>query len=139
MISISPWSSTNLLMLTAIIITICNKYLTIGVLTYPSIMIIYFAVMILNEEYKVKIIFILALVLQLAFGFALIPGVYVSFTDDNQDSFFYVFPILMLVLRTMIQLLYWMIERTENVFLQTNLFIMGLEYGVILTRSISDI
>jgi hypothetical protein len=126
-------------MLTAIIITICNKYLTIGVLTYPSIMIIYFAVMILNEEYKVKIIFILALVLQLAFGFALIPGVYVSFTDDNRDSFFYVFPILMLVLRTMIQLLYWMIERTENVFLQTNLFIMGLEYGVILTRSISDI
>ena len=126
MVSITPWSFSNLLLLTGMIITICNNYLNITILTYPAIIICYLSTLIFNEEYKVKLIFILVFVLELAYGFALFPGLYNSFPDENKQAFYYVFPIFMFVLRTMVSLLYWMIEHTSIIFLQIPMFIMGL-------------
>ena len=139
MVSISPWSHSNLLMICAMIITISNHYLNVRILTYPSIIICYLSTMIFNEEYKIKIIFILVLVIEMAYGFAFLPGLYNSFAADNKGAFYYVFPIFMFILRMMVSLLYWMIEHTSIIFLQIPLFIMGLEYGVILTLQTSSI
>lgn len=82
-------------------------------------------------------IFVLALVF--AFGFALIPGIYDSFADDNKFSFYYVFPILMFLLRTIISSFYVVIGFSEYIYLQVPLFLMGLDYGVILTVNTSSI
>ena len=139
MVSISPWSNSNLLMVCAMIITICNHYLNVRILTYPSIIICYLSTMIFNEEYKIKIIFILVLVIEMAYGFAFLPGLYNSFAENNKSAFYYVFPIFMFILRMMVSLLYWMIEHTSIIFLQIPMFILGLEYGVILTLQTSSI
>ena len=109
MVSITPWTTSNLLLITAMIITLANHFLNVTILTYPAIIICYLSTLIFNEEYKVKIIFILVLVLELAYGFALLPGLYNSFPDANKTTFYYVFPIFMFLLRMMVALLYWMI------------------------------
>ena len=139
MVSISPWSNSNLLMVCAMIITICNHYLNVRILTYPSIIICYLSTMIFNEEYNIKIIFILVLVIEMTYGFAFLPGLYSSFAENNKSAFYYVFPIFMFILRMMVSLLYWMIEHTSIIFLQIPMFIMGLEYGIILTLQTSSI
>ena len=126
MVSITPWTTSNLLLITAMIITLANHFLSVTILTYPAIIICYLSTLIFNEEYKVKIIFILVLVLELVYGFALLPGLYNSFPDENKTTFYYIFPIFMFLLRTMVGLLYWMIQHTSIIFLQIPLFIMGL-------------
>ena len=63
MASITPWTTSNLLLVTAMIITLSNHFLNVTILTYPAIIICYLSTLIFNEEYKVKIIFILVLVL----------------------------------------------------------------------------
>lgn len=58
--SISPWSITNLVMLCAGIMVICNHFLKVSVLTYPAIFICYLSVMLFNERNKTKLLFIAA-------------------------------------------------------------------------------
>ena len=48
MFSITPWSFSTLLLGSAMIIAICNHYLNVTILTYPSIIICYLATMIFN-------------------------------------------------------------------------------------------
>ena len=139
MISVSPWTLSNLLLLTAGIIVICNNYLKVAVLTYPAIIICYLSVMLFNEKNKQKIIFIFCLVCVMAWGFAFIPGLYTAFSDDTKTTFYYIFPVFMVILRLIISGFYMAIKYSELVFLQLPFFILGLEYGVILTLQTGQI
>ena len=83
--------------------------------------------------------FVLALVLVFSYGFALIPAIYASFATDNKFGFYYVFPILMFIVRTLLSVFYVLIGYSEYIFLQIPFFLMGLEYGVILTLNTGTI
>jgi hypothetical protein len=54
-------------------------------------------------------------------------------------AFFYLFPLLIFLIRLPLSYSYWMIGHSAVIFLQLPLLVTGLEYGVILTREISSI
>jgi hypothetical protein len=66
-----------------------------------------------------------------------LPAIYNSL--QAKVAYFYIFPILMFLLRNALGYCYWVIDRTAVIFLQLPLFITGLEYGTILTRDMSTI
>lgn len=45
----------------------------------------------------------------------------------------------MFALRNLVQFGYWMVGHTESLFLQITLFLIGLEYGTVLTIPVGDI
>jgi hypothetical protein len=66
-----------------------------------------------------------------------LPAIYRSL--QTKIAYFYIFPILMFIIRNILSYCYWTIDHTASIFLQLPLFITGLEYGTILTRDISTI
>lgn len=111
-------------MLCAIPIAIVNNYLKTQLLTYPAILFCYGAILLFNEKYKIKILILIILVIQLVFGFLVIPSFYSIFGTKN--IFFYLFPLPMLLVRSFISLLYWLIGYSSIVFLQFPFFLTGL-------------
>ena len=124
------------MLITAIPLTIINNYLGLSVLTYPQILFCYLSVMVFNERHKIKILFLLALGLQLIVAFLILPVLYQQLTNGNQ-LYYYLFPLFMFLLRNMVQMIYWIVGYSTGLFLQIPLFIIGLEYGTILSVSIS--
>jgi hypothetical protein len=45
----------------------------------------------------------------------------------------------MFLLRNIVQLLYWIVGYSETLFLQIPLFIIGLEYGTVMSIAVGDI
>ena len=45
----------------------------------------------------------------------------------------------MFILRNLVQLTYWIVGYSAGLFLQIPLFLMGLEYGIVLSVSMSEI
>lgn len=133
-VAIQPWRSSNLLMLIAIGIVIGNYFLNLSLFTYPSIIICYYSVMVFNENYKKKQLFVLVLIFTLVFGFIVMPAIAKSLNSQGKFSIYpYIFPVLMLLLRTVVSCCYWFIDHTAIIFLQLPLFLTGLEYGAILS------
>jgi hypothetical protein len=135
--SIDPWKSSNILLLIAIPIIIGNYFLNLGFFTYPSIVICYYAVLSFNERYKAKQLFVFTLIFTIIYGLVILPAIYRSI--QTKIAYFYIFPILMFLIRNTLSYCYWKIDHTAIIFLQLPLFITGLEYGTILTRDISTI
>ena len=135
--SIAPWKSSNLLLLIAVPITFANYFLGLSFFTYPSIVICYYAVLSFNERFKAKQLFVMALVFAIIYGVIVLPAIYRSL--QTKVAYFYVFPVLMFLLRSVLSYCYWVIGHTAVIFLQLPLFLAGLEYGTILTRDISTI
>ena len=131
--SITPWSFSNLIMVIAAIIVIANYFLNVSVLSYPAIIICYLSVMMFNERNKEKIMIILVFVMEVAWGFGFLPGLYSAFDSNSKQAFYYLFPLFMLIIRVLVSIFFTAIKYTEPIFLQIPLFLMGLEYGVILT------
>ena len=102
MFSLYPWSRSNVLfVLICLPIIIANYFMSIQILTYPSILICYFTVLIFNEHHKQKILYIPILILTIIWGFIIIPSVYSSLLKfNNPKTFYYVFPIFMWMIRT---------------------------------------
>lgn len=80
----------------------------------------------------------MVLVLELVFALAVFPGLY-RLTSSTQTVFYYIFPLLMFVLRNLVQLGYWIIGYSEGLFLQIPLLMMGLEVGVGMMVGVSEI
>lgn len=128
MLSIWPWSLTNVLMLVAWAVIIANYFLRIQALTYPIILICYFSVLIFNERHKNKIIFIPVLILLVVWGFIVIPSLFVQFRTvlGNVQGFYYIFPLFVFMIRIFLYIAYKWIKFTEYIFLQLPFFILGL-------------
>jgi len=138
--AIHPWRSSNLLVLVAIGIVFGNHFLGLGVLTYPSIIICYYSVMVFNESYKKKQLFVIILIFTMIYGFIILKAIASSlFNQGKISTFAFIFPILILILRITLSYSYWVIEKTAVIFLQLPLFLTGLEYGVILSFDLSTI
>lgn len=135
--SIEPWKSSNLLLLVALPVIFANYFLGLSFFTYPSIVICYYAVLSFNERFKSKQLFVLALVFAVIFGLIALPAIYRSL--QTKLAYFYVFPVLMFLLRSVLGYCYWVIGHTAVIFLQLPLFVTGLEYGTILTRDLATI
>lgn len=118
-------------------IIFANYFLGLSFFTYPSIVICYYAVLSFNERYKSKQLFVLALVFAIIYGLIVLPAIYRSL--QTKLAYFYIFPVLMFLLRSVLSYCYWVIDHTAVIFLQLPLFVTGLEYGTILTRDISTI
>ena len=132
MMSIDPWKSSSIILLLAIPIIIANYLLNLSFFTYPAIVICYYSVMSFNEKHKSKQVFILVLVLTIIYGLIVLPAIHKSL--EIKVAFFYMFPLLMFLIRLVLNYSYWMIGHSAVIFLQLPLFLTGLEYGVILTR-----
>lgn len=138
--SVSPWSPSNLIMLVGCGIIIGNFFLGVQVLTFPAILVCYFAVLIFNEHHKHKLLFIVVVVGVLVWGFVVVPALFLQFSNiGNRQGFYYVFPLFIFIIRTFLWVAYRWIKYSEYVFLQLPFFILGLEYGVMLTLSVSSI
>lgn len=72
------------------------------------------------------------------FGFLLLPAIY-SGLKSVDNVYYYVFPLFMFLLRNSVQLMYWIIGYSTGWFLQIPLFLIGLEYGTILSVSLGEI
>ncbi len=81
--------------------------------------------MMFNEKHKVKIVFLLALAIQLIFGFLVLPPIYRSLSNTNR-VYYYIFPLFMFLLRNIVQFLFWIVGHSTTLFLQIPLFIIGL-------------
>jgi len=137
--SVSPWVSSNTLVLLAIPMIFANYFLGLSYFTYPSIAICYFAVLSFNEKHKKKQIFVIIAIFTIIFGFVILPAIYKALPSSSKGAYVYIFPLLMLVIRTVISYGYWVIEHSATVFLQLPLFVTGLEYGMILSQNIDTI
>jgi len=122
--SIQPWKVSNLLLFSAIAITICNNYLGLSSLTYFQIIMCYISVVSFNEKHKIKILFIVVLGLILLTGFLILPQMYIGV--KKQVIYYYIFPIIMFLLRSITQLLYWITGYSAGLYLQIPLFIAGI-------------
>ena len=118
-------------------IIIANNFSGTSILTYPSIFICYLAVVSFNEANKSKILFVFVLAFTLIYGLIVLPAIYNSLADDRKMAFYYVFPLLIFILRTINGICYWFINKTAVLFIQLPLFITGLQYGIILTLDAS--
>ena len=76
----------------------------------------------------------------MVFGFILLPVISNSlYGQGKKDTYIWIFPILMLVLRSVLSYCYWVIDHTALIFLQLPLFLTGLYYGAILSFDIQTI
>ena len=138
-LTIQPFKSSTLIFpLASLPITIANHYMGMSSLTYIQILICYLAVLFFNQRHKIKILFILVIIFQVIAGFLVLPGLY-QLLKSQTKVYYYLFPLIMFVIRSLVQLLYWVLGYSEALFLQIPLFIIGLEYGTILSVSISEI
>ncbi len=127
-------------MLICLGIVIGNYFLNLSFFTYPSIVICYYAVMVFNQDHKKKQLFVFVLVFTMVFGFILLPVISNSLYDQGKkDTYIWIFPILMLILRSVLSYCYWVIDHTALIFLQLPLFLTGLYYGAILSFDIQTI
>lgn len=128
MFSISPWSKTNVILpLICLPIIIANFFLGIQILTYPSILLCYFSILIFNEHYKSKLLYIPTLILTILWGFLVIPSVYTSFLNfNNSKGFYYIFPLFMFIIRTTVYIAYRRIKYTEYIYMQLPFFLLGI-------------
>lgn len=85
-----------------------------------------------------KIIFIFVLIIQVLFGLLVFPNLY-QLLKPTQQIYFYIFPLFMFLLRNIVQIGYWLIGYSESLFLQITLFLIGLEYGTVLTVPVGEI
>lgn len=122
--SIEPWKSSNLLLLIAVPIIFANYFLGLSFFTYPSIVICYYAVLSFNERFKSKQLFVLALVFAIIYGLIVLPAIYRSL--QTKLAYFYIFPVLMFLLRSVLSYCYWVIDHSAVIFLQLPLFVTGL-------------
>lgn len=133
MLTIKPWRTSSLLFLaSAIPITVINHYNGMSTLTYIQILVCYLSILTFNQKHKAKILFIAGIVLEVLFGFMLLPAVFKAI-KPNLQIYYYLFPLLMFLLRSLVQFNYWLVGYSEGLFLQIPLFLTGLEYGTILT------
>ena len=138
--AVHPWKSSNLLMLIAIGIVFGDHFLGLSVFTYPSIIVCYYSVLAFNEKYKKKQLFVFVLVFTLVFAFIAMRAIANSlFNQGKISTYAFIFPLLMLILRTVLNYCYWSIAKTAVIFLQLPLFLTGLEYGAILSFDLSTI
>lgn len=72
------------------------------------------------------------------FGVLVLPNLYQIFRSSNQ-IYYYVYPLFMFLLRNIIQYGYWLIGYSESLYLQITLFLIGLEYGTVLTIQVGEI
>jgi hypothetical protein len=127
-------------MLIAVVIVFGNHFLGLGVFTYPSIVICYYSVLVFNENYKKKQLFVIILIFTMVYGFIILRAIATSlFNQGKISTFAFIFPILMLIIRVTMSYSYWVIEKTAVIFLQLPLFLTGLEYGAILSYDLSTI
>jgi hypothetical protein len=76
----------------------------------------------------------------MVFGFVILRAISKSlFNQGSISTYAFIFPLLMLILRIVLNYSYWAIEKTAIVFLQLPLFLTGLEYGAILSYDVSTI
>ena len=71
-----------------------------------------------------KQLFVLAIIFTIIYGFIILPAIYSSL--ESKVAYFYIFPILVFILRTVVNYCFWIIGSTNSLFLQLPLFITGL-------------
>lgn len=81
------------------------------------------------------------LAIQFVFGFLVLPKLYTQFQiiGKSDKIYYYVFPLFMFILRNIVQYVYYVIGYSTMLFLQIPLFLIGLEYGTILSLNVDDI
>ena len=127
-------------MLVAIGIVFGNYFLNLGYFTYPSIAICYYSVMTFTEKHKKKQLFVIICIFTIIFGIIVLPAIATSLLNQGKLSIYpYIFPVLMIFLRTTVSYVFWIIDYTTIIFLQLPLFLTGLEYGTILSFDLSTI
>ena len=72
------------------------------------------------------------------FGVFVFPNLY-QLLKSTKEIYFYIFPLFMFLLRNIVQFGYWLIGYSENLYLQITLFLIGLEYGTVLTIPVGEI
>ncbi len=91
-----------------------------------------------NEKYKLKILFILVIVVQILVGLFMLPAFF-KFIGFREEVYFYLFPLFAFLLRNFVQLVYWILGYSEALFLQIPLFLIGLDYGTVMTKAVGEI
>jgi hypothetical protein len=82
--------------------------------------------------------FILVIVVEIVVGLFALPGFY-RLVGEKKEIYFFMFPLVMFLLRATVQLFYWILGYSEMLFLQIPLFLIGLEYGTVMTKEVGDI
>ncbi len=82
--------------------------------------------------------FILVIVVEILVGLFMLPEVW-RLANSKPEIYFYLFPLTVFVLRNFVQLVYWILGYSESLFLQIPLFLIGLEYGTVMTRKVGEI
>jgi len=72
------------------------------------------------------------------FGVFVFPNLY-QLLKSTKEIYFYIFPLFMFLLRNIVQFGYWLIGYSESLYLQITLFLIGLEYGTVLTIPVGEI
>lgn len=79
-------------------------------------------------------------ILVLVWGFVVIPALFKELAKaGNAMVFYYLFPIFTFMVRIIMYTAYRWIGETSYLFIQLPMFLLGLEYGVMLTLSIGNI
>ena len=68
-----------------------------------------------------------ALIFTMVYGFIILRAISQGLSNQGKlSTYTYIFPLLMLILRTLLSYCYWAIDHTTTIFLQLPLFVTGL-------------
>lgn len=82
----------------------------------------------------------MVLTFTIVYGFIILKAIATSlFNQGKMSTYTYLFPVMMLIIRIIVNYSFWVIDRTATVFLQLPLFLTGLEYGAILSFDMAQI
>ena len=135
LLNIRPISfSSILVILCMVFMIISNYFLNVIILSYPEMAICYISLYFFKEKKKKNILWIL--VFGLYIGFSFIFGAFYNALDtESKYVFFYVFPIIMLLLKLIVGMIFWIIDEGNNFFCILPLFEQGLFIGILLSNN----
>ena len=133
--TIQPLGGTgSLIMVCSICILIVNYYLNVRILSYSSAVICYTSVYFFKEKHKKNILWVGVFAVYVGCSF-MIGAIYNAFKTSDKYIFYYIFPIVMLLMKVIVGLLFWIIDKSNLFCMQLSLFEAGLFVGIILTNA----
>lgn len=131
---LQPFHKINMaIVLLGIPINIINYYLEVGILTYPALFILYLSCYVFNEYYKISLLWILNVIVLGLFGFACLPNIYQYLGESSKFIFYFIFPPVLYVVRLALGLSHHTIKHYTDSLIQFPLFLLGIQYGILLT------
>lgn len=120
--TVRPFGFTqSIVVFCTIVMIISNYFLSVEILSYPEGAICYVSLYFFKEKNKKNICSLIVLGLYISTA-VIAVSIYSAFTSEDSYIFYYIFPIIILLLKLFVGLIFWAIDQSNLFFIQFPLF-----------------